>query len=60
MAPFGEKVFFASGDAVRVALDAKNGKEVWTTQVAENHNGCYMSLAPLVANRKVTNSEDGG
>src|SRR5579862_9662974 len=60
VALFGDKVFFASGDAVLVALDAKTGKEVWTTKVAENHNGYYMSLAPLVADGKVMVGASGG
>jgi alcohol dehydrogenase (cytochrome c) len=60
VALFGDKVFFASGDAVLVALDVKTGKEVWTTKVAENHNGYYMSLAPLVANGKVMVGASGG
>src|SRR4029077_19307025 len=33
---FGDKVFFAAGDAVLVALDARTGREVWTTKVEEN------------------------
>ena len=49
----GDKVFFAAGEAVLVALDARTGKEVWTTKVAENKNGYYMSVAPLVADGKV-------
>ena len=60
VALFGDKVFFASGDAVLVALDAKTGKEVWSTKVAENQNGYYMSLAPLVANGKVMVGASGG
>jgi alcohol dehydrogenase (cytochrome c) len=35
----GDKVFFAAGEAVLVALDAVSGKEVWTTTVAENKLG---------------------
>ena len=30
VALYGDKVFFAAGEAVLVALDAKTGKEVWT------------------------------
>jgi len=56
----GEKVFFASGDAVLVALDARTGREVWTTKVEENRNGYYMSLAPLVADGKVVVGTSGG
>ena len=48
------------GDAVLVALDAKTGKEVWTTKVADNKAGYYMSVAPLVAERKVLVGASGG
>jgi len=60
VALYGDKVFFASGDAVLVALNARTGKEVWTTKVAENQNGYYMSLAPLVASGKVMVGASGG
>jgi alcohol dehydrogenase (cytochrome c) len=53
-------VFFAAGDATLVALDAKSGKEVWTTKVADNRLGYYMSVAPLVAERKVLVGASGG
>jgi alcohol dehydrogenase (cytochrome c) len=56
----GDKVFFAAGEAVLVALDARTGREVWTTKVAENKNGYYMSLAPLVVNGKVLVGASGG
>ncbi len=56
----GDKVFFAAGEAVLVALDARSGKEVWTTKVAENQNGYYMSVAPLVADNKVMVGASGG
>jgi alcohol dehydrogenase (cytochrome c) len=60
VALFGDKVFFAAAEAVLVALDVKTGKEVWTTKVAENKNGYYMSLAPLVADGKVLVGTSGG
>jgi alcohol dehydrogenase (cytochrome c) len=56
----GDKVFFAAADAILVALDAKTGKEVWTTKVEENKNGYYMTLAPLVADGKVMVGVSGG
>ena len=34
-----DKVYFAAGEAVLVALDAKTGREVWTTPVADNKSG---------------------
>src|SRR3984957_2253517 len=51
IALYGDKVYFAAGEAVLVALDAKTGKEVWTTEVADNRATYYMTLAPLVAGR---------
>ena len=54
------KLRFASGDAVLVALDAKTGKEVWTAKVAENKQGYYESLAPIVIEGKVLMGTSGG
>ena len=42
------------------ALDARTGKEVWTTKVADNKSAYHMSLAPLVANGKVMVGASGG
>jgi len=60
VALFGDKVYFAAGEAVLVALDAKTGKEVWTTTVADNKSGYYISLAPLIAGGKVMVGASGG
>ena len=60
VALYGDKVYFAAGEAVLVALDAKTGKEVWTTKVADNKSGYYISLAPLVADGKVMVGASGG
>jgi alcohol dehydrogenase (cytochrome c) len=56
----GEKVLFASAAAVLVALDAKTGKELWATTVADNKQGYYMSVAPLVAGDIVMIGASGG
>ena len=60
VALYRDKVFFAAGEAVLVALDARTGKEIWTTKVAENKDGYYMSVAPLVAGGKVIVGASGG
>jgi alcohol dehydrogenase (cytochrome c) len=60
VALYGDKVFFAAGEAALVALDAKTGREVWVTRVADNASGYYMSLAPLVADGKVMIGASGG
>jgi len=49
VALYGDKVFYAAGEAVLVALDARTGREAWTAVVADNKSGYYTTLAPLVA-----------
>jgi alcohol dehydrogenase (cytochrome c) len=60
VAVLGDKVFFAAGHGVLVALEAKTGKEVWNTTIMDNSAGYYMSLAPLVADGKVMIGTSGG
>jgi alcohol dehydrogenase (cytochrome c) len=60
VALYGDKVYFAAGEAVLVALDATTGKEVWTATVGDNKQGYYMSVAPLVAGGKVIVGASGG
>jgi alcohol dehydrogenase (cytochrome c) len=60
VALYADKVYYAAGEAVLVALDALTGKEVWTTTVADNKSGYYITLAPLVAGGKVMVGASGG
>jgi alcohol dehydrogenase (cytochrome c) len=60
VALYGDKVLYAAGEAVLVALNAETGQEVWTTTVADNKAGYYISLAPLVAGGKVMVGASGG
>jgi glucose dehydrogenase len=60
VALYGDRVFFATGEAILVAIDAKTGKEVWATKVEENRNGYYITMAPLVADGKVIVGASGG
>src|SRR6266446_6650192 len=60
VALYGDKVYYAAGEAVLVALDARTGKEVWTNTVADNKSGYYVTLAPLVAGGKVMVGASGG
>jgi alcohol dehydrogenase (cytochrome c) len=60
VALYGDRVYFAAGEAVLVALDARTGKEVWTTTVADNKASYYISLAPLIADGKVMVGASGG
>ncbi|MEO8100235.1 MAG: PQQ-dependent dehydrogenase, methanol/ethanol family [Acidobacteriota bacterium] len=60
VALYGDKVYYAAGEAVLVALDAKTGRVVWETTVADNKAAYYISLAPLVAGGKVMVGASGG
>jgi alcohol dehydrogenase (cytochrome c) len=60
VALYADKVFYAAGEAVLVALDARTGREVWTAPVADNASGYYTTLAPLVAGGVVMLGTSGG
>jgi alcohol dehydrogenase (cytochrome c) len=60
VALYGDKVLYAAAEAVLVALDARTGREVWTTTVADNKSAYYITLAPLVAGGKVMVGASGG
>jgi len=60
VALYRDKVFFAAGEAVLIALDAATGTEVWTAKVEDNKKGYYMSVAPLVAEGLVVVGASGG
>jgi alcohol dehydrogenase (cytochrome c) len=60
VALYGDKVYFAAGEAVLIALDARTGREVWATQVADSKAAYYITLAPLIAGGKVMVGASGG
>ncbi len=60
VALYGDKVYFATGEAVLVGIEAKTGKELWATKVEENKNGYYISMAPLAVDGKVFIGASGG
>ena len=47
---YNGKVYRTTLDAYILALDAKTGKELWKSKVAEWKDGYSLTLAPLVAN----------
>ena len=53
VAILGDTLFMATVDAHLVAVDAKNGKPLWKTQVGDATNAYGMTLAPLVIKDKV-------
>ena len=60
VALYNGKVFVASLDAHLRALDAKTGKEVWKTKVAEWKEGYSITSAPTVANGVLMTGMTGG
>ncbi len=56
----GDKVFMGTLDAKLVALDAKTGKQVWETQIADPEEGYSETMAPTVVNGKVLIGTNGG
>ena len=60
VALYQNKVFFTAGEAVLIALDARNGRELWKKEVADNSAAYYTTLAPLVADGKVMIGTSGG
>jgi alcohol dehydrogenase (cytochrome c) len=53
IALYQDKVFAATTDAHLVALDARSGKQVWTTAVADSAKGYTSYAGPIVIQGKV-------
>jgi alcohol dehydrogenase (cytochrome c) len=57
---FEDKVFLATLDAKLVALDAKTGKIVWQSTIADPEMGYSETMAPTVVKGKVLVGTNGG
>lgn len=60
VAAYGDKVFMGTLDAKLVALDAKTGKLVWETQIADPELGYSETMAPTAVNGKILIGTNGG
>ena len=60
VAIYDGKIYVASLDAYLRALDAKTGKEVWKSKVAEWKDGYSITSAPTVAGGVVMTGMTGG
>jgi PQQ-dependent dehydrogenase (methanol/ethanol family) len=56
----GGRVFMGTLDAKLVALDAKSGKTLWQTQIADPEKGYSETMAPTVVDNKVLIGTNGG
>ncbi len=60
VAILGDKVFLAALDAKLIALDAKTGNELWSTQVGDYKQQYAMTVAPLAVKDKIITGVAGG
>ena len=60
LAILGDKLFLGSLDAHIIAINAKTGKEVWNTEVADYKQAYSITHAPLVVKDKVIVGVAGG
>jgi alcohol dehydrogenase (cytochrome c) len=60
VAILGDTLFMGTLDAHIVAIDARSGKPVWKTKVADNALGYAIPVAPLVVKDKVIVGVAGG
>src|SRR5689334_8567966 len=56
----GDRLFMGTLDAKLVALDAKTGKVLWETQIADPDKGYSETMAPTVIDGKVLIGTNGG
>ena len=56
----GDRLFMGTIDAKLVALDAKTGKLLWETQIADPEKGYSETMAPAVVDGKVLIGTNGG
>jgi alcohol dehydrogenase (cytochrome c) len=54
------KLFLATLDAQLIAIDARSGRELWKTQVADYKDQYSMTSAPIVVKDKVITGVAGG
>jgi alcohol dehydrogenase (cytochrome c) len=60
LAILGDTLFLATLDAQLIAIDAKNGRPLWTVVVGDPKLAYSLTLAPLVVKNKVIVGTGGG
>jgi PQQ-dependent dehydrogenase (methanol/ethanol family) len=60
VAIMGDRVFMGTLDARLVALDAKNGKVIWDTEIADPELGYSETMAPVAVNGRILIGTNGG
>ena len=60
VAIMGDRVFMGTLDARLVALDAKTGKLLWSTEIADPELGYSETMAPVAVDGKILIGTNGG
>ena len=60
VAVMGDRLYMGTLDARLVSLDAKTGKVIWSTQIADPEAGYSETMAPVAVNGKVLIGTNGG
>ena len=60
VAVLGNRVFVGTLDAALISLDARTGRELWETQIADTMQGYTITAAPLAVKDKVIVGVAGG
>jgi PQQ-dependent dehydrogenase (methanol/ethanol family) len=60
VAIMNDRVFMGTLDAKLMALDAKTGKVLWSTQIADPELGYSETMAPVAVNGKILIGTNGG
>lgn len=60
VAILNDRVYMGTLDAKLVALEAKTGKVVWSTQIADPEEGYSETMAPVAVDNKILIGTNGG
>ena len=60
VAILGDRVYMGTLDAKLVSLDAKTGKVLWSSQIADPEEGYSETMAPVAVNGKILIGTNGG
>jgi alcohol dehydrogenase (cytochrome c) len=60
VAVMGDRLYMGTLDAKLISLDAKTGKVLWSTQIADPELGYSETMAPVAVNGKILIGTNGG
>ena len=60
VAIMGDRLYMGTLDAKLISLDAKTGKVLWATQIADPESGYSETMAPVAVNGKILIGTNGG